>query len=139
MKEVAGRLLLGLAATVAALALVIILIAFSIGYLLDSLAVVLSALMGQASALAVTGLLCALLLLVTLRALTRISSSEKRASAQPHSHHAALLDSSRELIQKYPTESAAIALIAGVAAETPETRELLKTTVKAWLETQSTA
>ena len=134
MRQVAARLLATIVALVIAITIIASLVAFSIGYMLDSLTVVLQPALGHAgasSASALAGLLLLLLLGLTLR--KRLRPQEKTATAH-RTDSANQLEHSRELIQKYPLESAALAFIGGIAAESPEARELLKSTARSWLD-----
>lgn len=132
-----ARLAAGLVAAILVVTLLATLVASAVGYLLDGLTVALGPMIGQANALFVSGLLCLLPLLLILRSLQR--TLRKASAPQPPTprNYSEQLDEARELIQRYPLEAAALALVSGMAAESPETRELLKSTTRSWLERQT--
>ncbi|WP_372778153.1 hypothetical protein [Litorivivens sp.] len=134
MHQLAARLLAAIVALLLTLIVIASLVAFSIGYLFDSLVVVMQPIVGHASALGVAGL-SGMLLLVLIGFLLRKSLlSPVKFTLQKQKGHASQLDESRALIQKYPLEAATLAFIGGIAAEHPETRELMKSTVRSWLD-----
>ena len=132
-----ARLAAGLVAAILVVTLVATLVASTVGYLLDGLTVALGPMIGQANALLVSGLICLLPLLLILRSLQRALRKASVPKPPTPRNYSEQLDDARELIQRYPLEAAALALVSGMAAESPETRELLKSTTRSWLERQA--
>ncbi len=134
MRHLAARLLAAIATVTLMLIVIASLIAFSIGYLLDSLVALLQPIIGHASALSVAGLSGLLLLFLLCLLLKRNLLSPDKTATQEQSRYVSQFEQSRELIQKYPLEAAALAFIGGIAAKHPQTRELMKSTVQSWLD-----
>lgn len=132
-----ARLAAGLVAAILVVTLVATLAASAVGYLLDGLTVALGPMIGQANALLVSGLMCLLPLLLILRSLQRTLRKASAPKPPKPRDYSEQLDDARELIQRYPLEAAALALVSGMAAESAETRELLKSTTRSWLERQT--
>lgn len=137
MRALLARIAAGLVAAILVVTLVATLVANAVGYLLDGLTVALGPLIGQANALLVSGLLCLVPLLLILRSLQRSLRKVTQPTPRTPRDYSEQLDDARELIQRYPLEAAALALASGMAAESPETRKLLKSTTRSWLERQA--